>query len=205
MKKIKIMYLSTEAFPFTKVGGLGDVAGSLPRALKSLHSAPDVRVVLPFHKGIDKTAFSLSKVTKFMITSTKGQIQATAWETTVDEVIYYLIEGEPISTAKSVYSNDNYVDGLKYTFFSLAAIELIKSLNWKPNILHANDWHTAPAIYALKTTHNQTLKEISTLLTIHNLPYLGDGAGLAMNPFGLPKLENSNLPDWAERLLLKEK
>ena len=97
------------------------------------------------------------------------------------------------------------MDGHKYTFFSLAALALTKQLKWQPDILHAQDWHTAPAIHALKTIYRDDpfFAETATLLTVHNLPYLGDQAGPALAAFGLPPADSeSGLPNWAQEMPL---
>ncbi len=77
-------------------------------------------------------------------------------------------------------------------------------MGWQPHILHANDWHTAPAIYALKQsqTEEEFYAGIGTVLSVHNLPYLGLGAEQALESFGLPPATNSLLPAWAQNLPL---
>jgi starch synthase len=83
-------------------------------------------------------------------------------------------------------------------------MELLKSLNWKPDIIHAHDWHTAPAVYKLRLVREQEdfYQKTKSLLTIHNLPYLGHDTSSALQEFGLPRAHMSALPNWAKHLPL---
>lgn len=203
-KNLRVLFVVAEASPFVKVGGLGDVAGSLPSALKGLPQMPDVRVVLPFHRTINKEEFTLSTTATFSICNNTGPFQIEVWETEVNGVVYYLVSADPIMGAERVYSDDNYKDGIKFTLFSLATLELGRFINWRPDIFHAHDWHAAPAIYAMKTDWGADgfYENTSALLTVHNLPYLGTGADKALKAFGLPPALRGILPRWARRLPL---
>ena len=81
---------------------------------------------------------------------------------------------------------------------------MAESLDWKPDILHANDWHTSPAVYKLKINRqaNDFFHKTRSLLTVHNLPYLGHGTQNALQSFGLPRAHFSSLPEWAQHLPL---
>ncbi|MDH5508501.1 MAG: glycogen/starch synthase, partial [Anaerolineae bacterium] len=72
IEPMRVLYLASEAIPFVKVGGLGDVAGTLPPALRALPAAPDVRLVLPFHNAIDRGAYDLNPITEFSIAHSSG-------------------------------------------------------------------------------------------------------------------------------------
>ena len=108
----------------------------------------------------------------------KGKDPGTVHSLQYEGVTVYLIGGEPIRASPAVYMADPRLDGRKFTFFSLAALELARQLGWAPDMLHANDWHAAPAITALRTRYKKDpiLSETRTVLTLHNLPYMGDGA-----------------------------
>lgn len=203
-KRLKILFIASEADPFVKIGGLGDVAGALPPALRALPEKPDIRVVLPLHRQIDRSAFKLTEVASFEVAHKKGAIKAKAYKTKLKGLPFYLIDGEPFHFDGPVYSTDTRKDGHKFTFFSLAALELAKVLGWQPDILHTQDWHTAPAVYALKTTYKDDpfFAGIPVLLTVHNLPYLGNGAGPALKSFGLKPAKGSKLPEWAQDMPL---
>jgi starch synthase len=79
---------------------------------------------------------------------------------------------------------------------------MARALGWNPDILHANDWHTAPAVYALSLSRDPFYKNTASLLGVHNLPYLGVSAGPALQDFGLPPARGSALPGWAQDLPL---
>lgn len=203
-KKLNILFIASEAAPFVKVGGLGDVSGSLPFAIARLPESPDIRMAIPLHKAIDRAKFKLKPVTSFEIEHEDGPIQADVFQTTLDGLTVYLIGGAPIAQADLVYTADTLADGEKFTFFSLAALELCRQLDWQPDILHAQDWHTAPAVYALKTIFKADpfFADTATLLTVHNLPYLGNGAGPALKAFGLSPAAKSKLPKWTRDMPL---
>ncbi len=201
---LKILFLASEATPFIKVGGLGDVAGALPEAIRSLDSTPDIRLILPLHQQNAIQGYPLKSLTATSIPHANGSLQAELFETHLSQLPVYFVSGSPFSQSSAIYTSDPAQDALKYTFFSLAALELIKAIGWAPDIIHAQDWHTAPAIYALKTKyhHDPFYTNTGTLLTVHNLPYLGSGAGSVLRSFGLLPASKSVLPSWAQDLPL---
>ena len=201
---MRVLFLAAEAVPFFKVGGLGDVAGSLPRALKSLKPDWDIRLVLPLHDELDRKRYPLEPVAAFTVPHRNGPILAEAYTTAWDLPVYF-IGGAPILLERGVYAAHPSQDGPKYAFFSLAALELARTLGWAPDVLHAHDWHTAPAVYApaLRRGHDAFWDRTRTVLTVHNLPYMGQGASPALQAFGLPPApEDSGLPAWARVLPL---
>lgn len=200
---MKILLLAAEADPFIKVGGLGDVAGSLPIALKAT-CGMDVRLVIPFHGAIQRKAFDWKRIASFDVPKPGKPVRAEALETDVHGVPVYLITGAPIPADAPVYTSNAGADAYKFTFFSLAALELARQLDWTPDLIHANDWHTAPALYALYLRRDQDrfFKNTATLLGLHNLPYLGEGAGAALSSYGLPPAYDSTLPWWAQDMPL---
>ena len=195
---INVLFLAAEAEPFVKVGGLGDVAGTLPRALRALSDDEikiDVRLVLPQHSVIRSDTFR--PVGIYSIPRGREEVQVEAYEGILDGMPVYLLNGEPIRSSGSVYSSNNRLDAEKYTFFSLAALELPRQLNWEPNIIHVNDWHTALAAYGnLVKRWGEKTRRVSTLVTIHNLPFLGPNVRDILEDYGLP-LANTDLPEWA--------
>jgi starch synthase len=199
---LSVLFLASEAEPFVKVGGLGDVAGSLPRALRA--QGVDIRLVIPRHGSIRRSEYDLHHQTAFEVMHRGGPIPAEVYTSELDGLPVYLITGAPFRPDVPVYSNDWGFDAHKYIFFSLAALELARSLNWQPGILHANDWHTAAAVYwlALNRSSDPFYRQTASLLTIHNLPYLGTAGGVPLGAFGLPPASDSPLPEWARHLPL---
>lgn len=198
---INILYLAAEAEPYVKVGGLGDVAGTLPRALRALSNDEvkiDVRLVLPMHSVIRDE--SLKPVGIYSIPRGESEVQAEAFEGVLDGMPVYFISGDPIRASGSVYSSNNKLDAEKYVFFSLAALELPRQIDWMPNIIHANDWHTATATYGnLVKRWEDKKNRVASMITIHNLPFLGPDIKDILESYGLP-LANTDLPDWARVL-----
>jgi starch synthase len=195
---INVLFLAAEAEPFVKVGGLGDVAGTLPRALRALSNDDikvDVRLVLPHHAVIRSDTFR--PVGIYSIPRGKAEVHVEVYEGILHGMPVYFINGDPIRASGSVYSSNNKLDAEKYTFFSLAALELPRQLNWTPDIIHANDWHTALASYGnLVKRWGEKTRRVSSLVTIHNLPFLGPNVRDILEEYGLP-LANTDLPDWA--------
>jgi starch synthase len=195
---LNILFLAAEAEPFVKVGGLGDVAGTLPRALRALSNNEvkiDVRLVLPHHSVIRSD--TLRPVGIYSIPRGPTEVQVDAYEGMLEGMPVYFISGDPIRASGSVYSSNNKLDAEKYAFFSLAALELPRQINWEPNIIHANDWHTALAAYGnLVKRWKEKTRRVSSMITIHNLPFLGPNVKDILEEYGLP-LANTDLPDWA--------
>jgi starch synthase len=201
--QIKVLFLAAEADPFVKVGGLGDVAGSLPRALRSLppeltgNVNVDIRLVLPFHPVLRSKAVSLRAITPFPLKRGGEEIMVEAFETTHEGLPIYFIGGVPVDSSGSVYSSNPETDREKYTFFSLAALGLIKQLDWHPDVVHANDWHTALTAYGLLVQHWQEGQPRPvSVITVHNLPFLGPDVHKALEAYEIP-LAQTDLPDWA--------
>jgi starch synthase len=199
-----ILFLAAEAEPFVKIGGLADVAGSLPLALRNLpyqatrDMTLDVRLVLPLHRLIRAKPATMRPVAEFSVTRGGRNIQVRVYALSTAGMPVYFIEGEPISNASSVYSLDPALDRDKYTFFSLAALEMTHHMDWRPDIIHANDWHTALSIYALRSRRSDPLLgRLRSVLTLHNLPYMGGDGTDVLAAYGLNPPSDDSLPIWA--------
>ena len=206
---LKVLFLASEADPLIKVGGLGDVAGSLPYALRSLEPAwlngrsLDIRLVIPFHAAIRPKLERFEKIAEYSIEYLTGPLLAEVFFTEIHNLPIYLIGSHLFGPGEPVYTTDNYRDGLKYTFFTLAALQLPRHIAWKPDILHANDWHTAVGPYMARFDSNYTdLRLTPSVLTIHNLPYLGGNSEKALAEFGIPPSSDGRLPAWARTMPL---
>lgn len=196
---IKILFLASEADPFVKVGGLGDVAGSLPNALLELGEDLDVKLVIPFHTVIRTENLDIKREAVFTIPRAGGEVSVEVFRTDHKGLPVYLISGDPFSKATRVYETDAAVDGEKFVFFSMAALELARRMDWSPDIVHANDWHTAAALYGIHEMQADPFwKNTKTILSIHNLGYMGAGSELALTAYGLSPVNSPELPWWGQ-------
>jgi starch synthase len=198
---VRVLFLASEATPFVKVGGLGDVAGELPRALIEL--GIDIRLTLPLHSVIDRNSLQLRSVAVLDVPRAGQTEHAEVLMAGQGPLPVYFVEGAPIHRAHKVYE-DAAGDGEKYTFFSLAALAVCSADGWRPDVVHANDWHTAPAVrwLALNRLSDPFWSSTASLLVVHNLPYMGAGAEAALDANGLPPASDDRLPDWAKELPL---
>ncbi len=188
--------LAAEAAPLAKVGGLADVAGSLPKALRTL--GHDVRLVLPGYGSIDWARYAPRLAARFPVHTTGGVQAAEIWETESDGVPVSLVSGPPIPKDRWIYGRSIEEDGPKFVFFSLAALWSAEALSWKPDVVHAHDSHTAPAAWWLGTEgrENPFFRDVGSLFTIHNLPYAGQGAGKYLDAYKLRRSDAlSALPE----------
>jgi starch synthase len=158
----KILYLSAEVAPFAKTGGLGDVGGSLPKALKAL--GHDVRVVMPAYKSIEDGRFPniTALPMQLNVPTGSGVIPCGVFKGSLpgsDVPIYFIAQW-------NLFKRDNiygyWDDAYRFAFYSRAALELARALKWKPDVVHAHDWHTAPAIAWLATAGQRTTPSLPT-------------------------------------------
>jgi starch synthase len=187
MKKLNVLFASYEASPFIKTGGLGDVAASLPGAVKC--PTIDVRVVLPKLSQIPEEYKSRMKfICSFYVPLGWRNQYCGLFELHKGGVIWYFLDNEYYFARPSAYGF--FDDGERMAFFSKAVCECCRYLpDFFPDILHCNDWHTAMAPVFLREQYRYApgYGDIKTVYTIHNLkfqgqydPYiLGDILGLA--------------------------
>lgn len=173
-EKLNVLFLAAEAVPFAKVGGLADVAGALPKALRQL--GHDVRLMLPRYGSIHSDQFHFEKVGRpFPVPVGPGEEQVHLVRTVTDDnVPAYLIWDEKFfSHRERVYGFDD--DPQRFAFFSRAVIAALHLLDWAPDVIHANDWHTAPVIAWLnyEGRYLPEYRHLASLFTIHNLAYQG--------------------------------
>jgi starch synthase len=195
---MRVLFLAAEAAPLVKIGGLGDVAGELPRTLRRL--GIDVRLAIPRYPQLADQVQGQSALAVVEIPRPAGPLQAEVYETTVPGVRTWLIAGEPVDRAPAVYG-DAAVDASKFTFFVLGALQACRATGWQPDVVHAHDWHTAPALAWMRSV-GSGWESTAALLTVHNLPYMGAGGGDALAEYGLSPTDHPLLPDWARMLPL---
>jgi starch synthase len=207
-RPIRVLFIAAEADPFVKVGGLGDVAGSLPGAIldaSELVESParvDIRLVIPFYPHLKEKLNGIQAIGKFPLKSGTEDQVVTVYETNHGNVKVYLLDGDPVRQVPEVYSNMAALDAEKFIFFSLASVLLPEFLDWKADIIHVNDWHTAIAAYSLKAMEHFRDPAVKTVLSIHNLPYLGQGCQPCMQAYDVPPYPFGLLPSWAQQLPL---
>ena len=177
-KQLKVCVLTPEAVPFAKTGGLADVAGSLPGALKIL--GVDVRIIVPFYRAVREKEISSSVVIKDLeVPFGDSFLTADILETVnKDNVPVYLIDREDMYDRPGLYgvSQGDYYDNLeRFAFFSRAALSIIESLGESPDIIHCHDWQTGLIPALLNRTYSETsfFSDTSSVFTIHNIGYQG--------------------------------
>ena len=201
MDTIKVLFASAEVAPFAKVGGLGDVSGALPPALMDLSGgALELRLIMPFHAAVKKVNPPHRLIGNFSFEANGRPIDCDLYVSEINGVPVYLLDNEFINHDSPVYHGDWTLDGLKYVTFSLAILEAARYLDWKIDILHANDWHTALAVYALRSIYadDPFFAQVKTILSVHNLPFNGWGSQEAMTSLGFEAGTDPDLPDWAK-------
>lgn len=170
-KKTQILYCAFEAVPFTKLGGLGDVAGTLPMSIAS-HGC-DIRVVIPFLSMIsNENRKRLTHIGDYSVMSAGKRHEFGVYSVKMRGVIFYLIKNDYYFDRPNAYGEKDDVE--RFAFFSRAILEMVSCLkDFNPEIIHANDWHTALTNLYLHEEYEEQLGDIKTVFTIHNLQYQG--------------------------------
>jgi starch synthase len=168
---MRVAILSSEAVPFAKTGGLADVAGALPKALRG-HGI-DAMVVLPHYDEIDR-ASSGDKSIEGVPVEWRGRIRPTrVWQSEAAGAPAYLIEAPEYFSRPSIYGYAD--DHERFAFFSRAALALFKHLEWQPDVVHNNDWPCGFAAAELRARrrYDSFYKPTRSLFSIHNIAYQG--------------------------------
>ncbi|MCB2201107.1 glycogen synthase GlgA [bacterium] len=183
MSRYNVLYLTSELYPFAKVGGLADVAGTLPKVLKEQEH--DIRVFLPKYKVIRDRKYNLREVIRlrdievplgdqtFTVSVKSGFVPDS-------KVQAYFLEYKPFFDRADIYIDPKTGEGwkddaLRFALFSKAALETLKVLFWQPDLVHVNDWPGALAPYYLKTAYKDDpfFENTRSVMTIHNVAYQG--------------------------------
>jgi len=183
---LKILFVSAEVAPFAKVGGLADVIGSLPRALRA--RGHDVRVLMPAYGMVLKDKrWDIKKLASFDTTLNPFEkIRTTIHETDDAGVPIWMIAGgkhfDGVQASEAIYTPSRDA----YLFLSQAALQWCERSNWIPDVVHAHDWHTGFLPVLMREGPADLWDRVASIYTIHNLAYQGE--------FGLDTLDKVGLP-----------
>ena len=169
---MKVLYVASEAVPFAKTGGLADVAGALPPAL--VRDGIDCRVILPKYSAIAEDIRNAMEHVYDGVLSVAWRDKFVGIDKYVlGGVTYYFVDNEEYFSRAGLYGYPD--DAERFSFFSRAVLNLLPALDFWPDIIHTNDWHTALVNVFLRLEHigDARYTGIKTLFTIHNLKYQG--------------------------------
>ena len=192
---MKVLFCTSEARPFAASGGLADVAGSLPKALRT--RLIGCRVVMPLYDVVpQELRDEMHFVTSISVPVAWRRQYCGIFEAKVDGVTYYLLDNQYYFKRGRLYGH--YDDAERFAFFSRAVLEMLPVIDFKPDILHCNDWETGliPVYYHLFYANTDWYQGIKTLYTIHNIEYQGQyGYEILEDVFGIPS-QHTHLLEW---------
>ena len=178
---LSILFAASEATPFAKEGGLGDVVGALPKYLARM--GHDVRVVIPRYHSVDREKYGLRLLPGTLVVPMGiiGYMYCGVYEGRLpgSDVPIYFLEHEQLFGRSGLYQQDGqgYMDNdNRFVFLSKAALELCKMLIFTPDVVHAHDWHTGiiPALLNTSYLHDRYVGDAASLLTLHNMQHQGE-------------------------------
>ncbi|TCD53530.1 glycogen synthase GlgA [Alloscardovia theropitheci] len=182
---MKIMFVAAEGAPFAKVGGLGDVIGALPKSLAT--RGHDVAVLMPYYDEVDRKFGQDMEDVMYFYTNVGWRHEYVGIKRyTLSGVTFYFIDNEHYFFRGHVYGDMD--DGERFAFFQLAAIEALEKINFIPDVMHVNDYHTAMIPFLLKEKYRwiNAYHSIRTVLTIHNMQFQGEyDPGMLGDLFGV--------------------
>lgn len=199
----KVLHVAVELAPLVKLGGLGDVLGSLPKSLVRSGKV-DARILLPAYPGVLENAEKYGYKFKRTGVSVSAAVNWRAWSASVLEgkvegVTVYLLEQPELFSDPHVYPNDlNAETMLPFVFLCYAALELPKAVGWTPEIYHVHDWSTAILPLALRwhRYYRSMAEQFDVVLMLHNLAHQGlvdpaivDGWGFVPEAFSIDGME----------------
>ena len=180
-RKLRILFASAEAVPFCKTGGLGDVAGSLPRALK--HAGAKVAVILPKYGSIPgEYQEQMKHVADFYVPLAWRSVYCGIEKLTFRGLDFYFVDNEAYFKRDGLYGY--FDDGERFAFFSKAICEAISKVpELECDVLHCNDWQTAMAPVFLREFYNQipVCQNVKTIFTVHNVKFQGQYSDKVLN------------------------
>ncbi|MBI1292661.1 glycogen synthase GlgA [bacterium] len=190
---MRILFLSSEAVPFVKTGGLADVAGALPRVLQQM--GHDVRLVIPRYGDIDPRFRLLPLMPEIKVRWGEEYLTGSVLRCDYpgSRMPVYFIDEPSFSWRKGIYGTgkSDFADNdRRFAFFSMAALWLVKGLDWQPDVIHANDWQTG-LVPALLKHHHEIARDpffsnVKSVFAIHNMAYQGNVDKFVVPQIGLP-------------------
>ncbi len=182
---MKVLFATSEAYPFAMSGGLADVAGALPKALRKRFVG--CRVIMPLYAAIPESLRSkMTFVTSITVPVSWRRQYCGIFEAHENGIIYYFIDNMYYFNREGLYGH--YDDAERFAFFSRAVLEVLPIIGFKPDIIHCNDWQTAMVPVYLKAFYDgdSFYNNIKTVFTIHNIQYQGKyGHNLTGDVLGL--------------------
>ena len=169
---MKVLYVASEANPWMASGGLGDVAGSLPIALRK--RLIGCRVVMPLYDSIKPELKEKMKfITSISVPVSWRRQYCGVFEAKLNGVVFYFLDNQYYFKRDGIYGH--FDDAERFAFFARAVLEIIPAIGWKPDIIHCNDWQSAltPLYYSCYYATRMGYENIKTVFTIHNIQYQG--------------------------------
>lgn len=202
--KKKILFVGSEAAPFAGTGGLGEVLGSLPRAIND-SGEYEARVILPLYESFpcDRRNELEFMFWTFVRLSWRNEYVGV-FRLKDGNTTYYFLDNERYFKRKALYGHGD--DGERFAFFSMAVLDVLPRLDFMPDVLHCNDWQTAlvPIYYKLFYMYREGYGGIRTIMTIHNIEYQGwFGREMLGDVFGIPDNEFWSVEHFGQINLMK--
>ena len=211
VERLKVLFVSPEAVPYAKTGGLADVAGALPDALKRL--GVDVRLVIPLYREVLRSNTRLHSIFEDLkVPFGREILTARVWEPETDgEVPVYFIKREDMFDRPHLYGNNygDYYDNLeRFSLYCHAALRFAERISFSPDIIHCHDWQSGliPSLIKGPYANNPVLGQSKTIFTIHNLCNQGIFPAEKLSITGLPQetfFQSENLEFLGNISLLK--
>ena len=202
-QSLNVLYLAAEVVPFAKTGGLAEVAGALPKAIRAL--GHDIRVVMPRYGRVDAARFELRPLLAAVIAPMDERTEPAAiWQGSIGagagQTPVYFVESSRYFDRQGLYMYPD--DAERFIFFARASLEMCRALGWRPDVIHCNEWHTALVPNWLKTVYRDDpfFAGTATLYTAHNLEYQGIFGQRVLEIAGLTDLGFIAHPDVAPDL-----
>ena len=189
--EIRVLFAAFEASPFMKTGGLGDVAGALPRYLNEINV--DTRLIMPLFSSIkEEYRRNMVKLSEFYVPFSWRNQYLGLYKLEYNKTIIYFLDNEYYFKRDKAYGY--FDDGERIAFFSKALLESIEYMDFDPQILHLNDWHTALSAVYLREMYQglEEFRKLKTVFTVHNLKFQGKfDPNMLKDPLDLERYPNA--------------